>query len=596
MRLDSKKVRLISPMMPGVFTQGLRFAGREKTVQLQETALVVEGNLLKVGLLGLELVFRRALAEWSSVTIPYSRITRVRYIRLPLLRLIPLAYLGLWFLLMVFLLTQGRETAMLAVVSFSAGVIPGLLAVFTLFRVHSRFMINFRSRDGRRTQLLLHISNKKLRRVFAAKLKEYRNAAKSFPQAKMTQKWGGPRLGVMAGLASLLIVIASGIGYLGWTYGPDGLNWLKSNMPSKGPSGPGNQAPPSTAGGTKTSFTFEPLAKRPGTPPRVLSHPMFVTSAVWLPNGRLATATGDGAVRIWDMATGRGVAYTLDRRWTVSLLALTPDPNAPAGVRAAFTAGDGQGIYLWSIGDLGPLTTLPGSDVIALNGSFDPTGRTLTYVSGNFLHAWDVKARTRIGRLPLSSILFNRANFTADGKRLVTVEPLTQKIMIWSPGPGIAPERDGYAAAALSPDGSVVAVRTTGVNPVIRLIDPQSGQTVREIGVASGPPWLTYAPGGRVLAGGLADAEGTGVGFWNSGTGRQLARLGGGDLIALQGLFDPTGSVVAVVGFNGVSVWRVPPEVGAAIQSEQAATAQPEVIPPPRPVGSSIPPPRPVRR
>ena len=72
MRLDPKTVRFISPFTPSVFVQKLRFSGRENTVQLQEAVLAIEGNILKVGLLGLDTLFRPVLAEWSSVTIPYS--------------------------------------------------------------------------------------------------------------------------------------------------------------------------------------------------------------------------------------------------------------------------------------------------------------------------------------------------------------------------------------------------------------------------------------------------------------------------------------------------------------------------------------------
>ena len=96
MRLDPRKVRFVAPMFHvGVFGGAVRFVGRENTVHLQETALVAEGNLLKVGLLGLEILFRRALAEWSAVTVPYSRITAARYVRFPLLRVIALVVLAL---------------------------------------------------------------------------------------------------------------------------------------------------------------------------------------------------------------------------------------------------------------------------------------------------------------------------------------------------------------------------------------------------------------------------------------------------------------------------------------------------------------------
>lgn len=216
MRLDPKKVKFISPMSPGVVSRPLRFVGREKTVHLQETALVVEGNLLKVGLLGLELMFRRALAEWSSVTIPYSRITRVRYVRFPLLRLLSLVYLWGW---PIFSILVALGPGFLAgLTGFLIGLIPGVVAVYVLVRVPPRFVIDFRTRDGQRSRLMLHVTPKPLLMEFAARLQEFRDAAGRFRTPDEGPKRGGPRVRALAALTGLLLSIAAGVGYLGWVF------------------------------------------------------------------------------------------------------------------------------------------------------------------------------------------------------------------------------------------------------------------------------------------------------------------------------------------------------------------------------------------
>ena len=53
--------------------------GKRTSIQLQETAMVVEGELVQFHLLSLERYFARAVSEWSMITIPYSRLTRVKY-------------------------------------------------------------------------------------------------------------------------------------------------------------------------------------------------------------------------------------------------------------------------------------------------------------------------------------------------------------------------------------------------------------------------------------------------------------------------------------------------------------------------------------
>jgi hypothetical protein len=175
MRLDPKKVRFVTPFTAlGLFGDAVRFVRGPKTVQLQETALVVEGNVLKVGLIGLEVLFRAALAEWSSVTIPYARITRVKFSRLPLLRALALGVLPLWALAVVVAGFGGFATA---VEVFLYGLIPTLPALYVFARVSPRFVLDFRAKSGRRKRLLFHVTDKKLRAAFGAKLAEYREAA-----------------------------------------------------------------------------------------------------------------------------------------------------------------------------------------------------------------------------------------------------------------------------------------------------------------------------------------------------------------------------------------------------------------------------------
>jgi hypothetical protein len=176
MRLDPRRVRFVAPMFHvGVFGGAVRFVGKENTVHLQETALVAEGNLLKVGLLGLEILFRRALAEWSAVTIPYSRITAARYVRFPLLRVIALIVLAVCLVVPAVVASLSEWAAGLAL--GIAAVIPAFLALYVTFRVSARYVIRFRTRNGRKTKIMFRITSAKLRAEFDRRLGENRAAA-----------------------------------------------------------------------------------------------------------------------------------------------------------------------------------------------------------------------------------------------------------------------------------------------------------------------------------------------------------------------------------------------------------------------------------
>jgi hypothetical protein len=226
MRLDPKKVRFVLPTLHlGLRANALRFVGRENTVQLSETALVVEGNLLKVGLLGIELLFRRALAEWSSVTIPYSRVTRARLVRFPLLRLMALLLFcvcGVCTLLATAGALHGTDpNAPIWAVVF---LVLSLGSGYVVARIPPRFVITFRSRDGRRTVLMFQVTSRPLRREFDRKLAEYREAADRFatrarpPAADPVVRKGrrGPPFVLVALVltAFLFLVSMAGVAYL----------------------------------------------------------------------------------------------------------------------------------------------------------------------------------------------------------------------------------------------------------------------------------------------------------------------------------------------------------------------------------------------
>jgi hypothetical protein len=224
MRLDPKKVRFVPQLFHLGLSEGaLRFVGKENTVHLQETALVVEGNLLKVGLLGLEVFFRRALAEWSAITIPYARITKTRFVRFPAMRIIALTVLAACFLLPAI---GFMVNPVIGLTEAIVAVIPALLALYVALRVPARYVIQFRSRNGRRTKLMFRITSTPLRKDFARRLGEYREAADRYadqagavpgPDPILTPRpsllWVGVLVGVFAVLEAGLAVV----GYVAFT-------------------------------------------------------------------------------------------------------------------------------------------------------------------------------------------------------------------------------------------------------------------------------------------------------------------------------------------------------------------------------------------
>ena len=170
-------------------------------------------------------------------------------------------------------------------------------------------------------------------------------------------------------------------------------------------------------------------------------------------------------------------------------------------------------------------------------------------------------------------MVFGRADYTVDGKRFAVIDLLSNKAVLWWQG-NPTTERTGIQAAAWSPDGSTLAVRTAGDGSAIQVLDPRTTSELKSVRSVPGPSWLKFSADGRVLAGGAGD----GMAFWDAKTGRELGRIDTRHAVALGALFDPSGTYIAVMSLKVVKVWRVPEGVRAGPPRPH------DEIPPPRPV------------
>jgi hypothetical protein len=181
-KLAGRHLRFLWPL-PWFTRSRLLFIGRRNTLQLLETALVVEGYRMRFYFPLIGTFFRQPLSEWTTVTIPYSRIRRVKHASGLLLRVLIVLLLGSS---LVNTILAGLDPSARGNAAFLNGV--GVTAVFTvgallvtvaaLWLLPPRTSLWVRQADGQTALLVFLVRSRKYRKAFQEQLRLLLEAAK----------------------------------------------------------------------------------------------------------------------------------------------------------------------------------------------------------------------------------------------------------------------------------------------------------------------------------------------------------------------------------------------------------------------------------
>jgi WD40 repeat protein/tRNA A-37 threonylcarbamoyl transferase component Bud32 len=293
-----------------------------------------------------------------------------------------------------------------------------------------------------------------------------------------------------------------------------------------------------------------------------------VADALFARSGRTLIAGDDaGSVSFVDVATGRLLRRLSIGDQTVDALALSPDERL---VAAASFAGP---VYVWdtktgaAYGPPLPGGTSPGNDV-----AFSPDGRTLASAHVRSAVVWNMDGERAIGR-PLGgpTALASDVAFTPDGRSLLAgrldgdtavFDVATRRMVRTIHGDAVV------SAVAVSPDGRLVAIGT--VDGQLRLFDRTGARVGSPLEVGTGAVWqVGFSPDGRLLAVAV-DRNGAGRDFltqprngevqlWNVASRRRVGRSirpGSGSLLALA--FNRDGTLLATGSYgHRLDLWDV---------------------------------------